>query len=119
MLFFNEKFFFRKIRTILDIENWLWKSEIGIFWSLLIQSGRWSIKNIFIWKSAIFHPIKQPFDAEAAKKFLKVIYNIEAIHHKQPASYSAAVAAVIVNLAKKLAPKLRQAKLLLQLQTIL
>ena len=25
-------------------------------------------------KNAIFHPIKQPFDAEAAEKFLKVIY---------------------------------------------
>ena len=26
-----------------------------------------------LWKSAIFHPIKLPFDAEAAEKFLKVI----------------------------------------------
>ena len=23
-----------KIRIIFDIENWLWKSEIGTFWSL-------------------------------------------------------------------------------------
>ena len=29
-----------------------------------------------LWKSAIFHPIKLPFDGEAAEKFLKVIYFI-------------------------------------------
>ena len=27
----------------------------------------------FLWKSATFHPIKLPFDAEAAEKFLKGI----------------------------------------------
>ena len=30
-------------------------------------------QKIFLWKSAIFHPIKPPFDAEAAEKFLKFI----------------------------------------------
>ena len=30
--------------------------------------------KILLGKSAIFHPNKLPFDAEAAKKFLKVIY---------------------------------------------
>ena len=28
----------RKIRIIFYIENWLWKSEIGIFWSLDLES---------------------------------------------------------------------------------
>ena len=28
----------------------------------------------YIWKSAIYHSIKLPFDAEVAKKFLNVIY---------------------------------------------
>ena len=31
-------------------------------------------QNFFLWKSAIFHSIKLPFDAEVAKKFLNVIY---------------------------------------------
>ena len=63
----------RKIRTIFDIENWLWKSEIGIFRTFnLEQTLIYPI--FFFWKSAIFHPIKLPFDAEAAEKFLKVIY---------------------------------------------
>ena len=30
-----------------------------------------------LWKSAIYHSIKLPFDAEVAKKFLNVIYCIE------------------------------------------
>ena len=33
-------------------------------------------KNIFLWKSAIFHSIKLPFDAEVAEKILNVIYCI-------------------------------------------
>ena len=32
-------------------------------------------QKFFIWKSAIFHPIKLPFDAEAAERILKVIYS--------------------------------------------
>ena len=31
-------------------------------------------QNIFLWKSAIFHSIKPPFDAEVAEKFLNGIY---------------------------------------------
>ena len=31
-------------------------------------------QNFFMWKSAIFHSIKPPFDAEVAKKFLNGIY---------------------------------------------
>ena len=30
-------------------------------------------KNIFLWKSAIFHSIKLPFDVRAAEKILHVI----------------------------------------------
>ena len=33
-----------------------------------------STKNIFLWKSAIFHSIKLPFDVEVAEKFLNGIY---------------------------------------------
>ena len=35
-----------------------------------------NLQACFLWKSAIFHPLKLPFDAEAAEKFLKVIYYI-------------------------------------------
>ena len=34
------------------------------------------IWQFFLWKIAIFQPIKLPFDAEAAEKFLKVNYII-------------------------------------------
>ena len=40
----------------------------------LIESRHWSTKKIFLWKSVIFHPFKLPFDAEATKTFLKLIY---------------------------------------------
>ena len=36
MIFFNENFF-EKIQIIFDIENWLWKSEIGTFPSLDLE----------------------------------------------------------------------------------
>jgi hypothetical protein len=36
MIFFNEKKY-GKIRIIFDIENWLWKSEIGTFRSLDLE----------------------------------------------------------------------------------
>ena len=32
------------------------------------------IYHFFLWKSAIFHPIKLSFDVEAAERILKVIY---------------------------------------------
>ena len=63
----------RKIRIIFDIENWLWKSEIGNFRSLDLERVLIYQKN-FLWKSAIFHSIKLPFDAEVAEKILNVIY---------------------------------------------
>ena len=42
MIAFNEKN--RKIGIIFDIENWLWKSEIGIFQSINLERtyARWS-----------------------------------------------------------------------------
>ena len=67
----------RNIRIIFDIENWLWKSEIGIFWSLDLE--RMLIWQFFLWKSAIFHSIKLPFDAEVDEKFLNVIYYLHTI----------------------------------------
>ena len=38
LIFFNEKKKLRKIRIIFGIENWLWKSNFGTFWHLLINS---------------------------------------------------------------------------------
>ena len=34
-------------------------------------------QNFFLWKSAIFHSIKLPFDAEVAEKFLKMVSIID------------------------------------------
>ena len=51
----------------IDIENWLWKSEIKIFQSPPAKRTLVCQKKI-LWKSAIFHSIKLPFDAEVAEK---------------------------------------------------
>ena len=59
----------RKVRTIFDKENWLWKSEIEIFRSLDLEQMLIWQKKILL-KSAIFYSIKLPFD----EKFLNVIY---------------------------------------------
>ena len=34
--YFSTKIFFRKIRVIFDVENWLWKSDFGTFWWLFL-----------------------------------------------------------------------------------
>ena len=52
MLFFNEKKN-GKIRIISGIENWLWKSEIGTFWSLdfertLIHQKTFKMKKCYL-----------------------------------------------------------------------
>ena len=44
------------------------------FFNRHLPNVRWSAKKIFLWKSAIFHSIKPPFDAEVAEKFLNGIY---------------------------------------------
>ena len=62
------KFFFRKILII-----FLWKSEISIFQSPPAKRMLICQKK-FLWKSAIFHSIKLPFDAEVAEKILNGIY---------------------------------------------
>ena len=49
LIFFNEKKKLRKIRIIFDIENWLWKSEIGNFRSLDLEQC-WSTKIFFMKK---------------------------------------------------------------------
>ncbi len=72
LIFFNEKIF-RMICIIFDIENWLWKSEISIFQSPPAKRMLFCQFLIFLWKSAIFHSIKPPFDAEVAEKFLNGI----------------------------------------------
>ena len=60
----------RMIPIIFDIENW--KSEIDNFRSLDLERVL-IYQNFFLWKSAIFHSIKLPFDAEVAEKFLNGI----------------------------------------------
>jgi len=42
-----------------------------IFWSLDLE--QMLIWQFFLWKSAIYHSIKLPFDAEVAEKILNVI----------------------------------------------
>ena len=46
LIFFNEKKF-RKIRMIFDIENWLWKSDLGTFWQPMWTSVKVKSKNCF------------------------------------------------------------------------
>ena len=46
LIFFNEKKI-RKIRMIFDIENWLWKSDLGTFWRPLWTSVKVKSKNYF------------------------------------------------------------------------
>ena len=46
LLFFNEKKI-RKIRMIFDIENWLWKSDLGTFWRPMWTSVKVKSKNHF------------------------------------------------------------------------
>ena len=48
---------------------------------MLIFSIAWfrvdvDLTNFFLWKSAIYHSIKLPFDAEVAEKILNFIYFI-------------------------------------------
>ena len=69
LIFFNEK----KLRNIgisFDIENWLWKSEIGIFRSL-------DLEQMLIWQKFFYEKVLFiPFDAEIAEKILNGIYCI-------------------------------------------
>ena len=58
------------IKTIFEIENWLWKSEIGAFQPLDLEL--WSTK-LLKWKIAIYHSIKLTFYVEFAEKFLNGI----------------------------------------------
>ena len=53
---------------IFDIENWLWKAEIGIFRSLDLE--QMLIWQIFFMKKCYF---SLPFDGEVDEKFLNVI----------------------------------------------
>ena len=66
MIFLNEKKI-GKIRTIFDIENWLWKSGVGTFQPLDLE------RTLIYHKTAIYHSIKLPFYVEVAEKFLNGI----------------------------------------------
>ena len=45
--YFSMKFFFRKIRTFFDIENWLWMSKFHDFWRHCAISALQISKNHF------------------------------------------------------------------------
>ena len=76
--FFIEEYQFRGIFVVIDI---FWKlqflnhfvTKIMQFFNHHLPNVRWSAKKFFLWKSAIFHSIKPPFDAEVAEKFLNGI----------------------------------------------
>ena len=72
LTFLNEKKN-KKIRIIFEIENWFWKSEIGIFWSLDLERML-ILQFFFFMKKRFFHSIKLRFDTEVDEKFLNVIY---------------------------------------------
>ena len=49
LIIFNGNFFWN-LRKILDIENWLWKSDFGTFWSLFLAINKSHKKSIpFLW----------------------------------------------------------------------
>ena len=73
MIFFNEK---EKIRIIFDLENWLWKSEIGNFQSLDLERVLIYQKICFMKKCFL---LKLLFDVQAAEKILHVIYCVMPI----------------------------------------
>ena len=54
-----------------DLDDF-WQLEIVIFWSLDLERRLIWQKNI-LWKSAIFHSINIPFDAQVAEEILNVI----------------------------------------------
>ena len=76
--FFTEKYQFRGMFFVIDIS---WKLELlkhfvyknHVHFSLDEFRADIDLPKFFFYKSAIFHPIQLPFDAEAAEKFLKVI----------------------------------------------
>ena len=94
--FFIEEYQFRGIFAVIDIS---WKLQfLNHFVTKIMPifqsppAKRTLIcQKIFLWKSAIFHTIKLPFDAEAAERILKVIYylfhlgwiNIEVIQYSK------------------------------------
>ena len=66
LIFFNEKKI-RKIRMIFDIENWLWKSDLGTFWRPMWTSVKVKSKNYFSFtdffakiKPLLTHVLKTP-----------------------------------------------------------
>jgi hypothetical protein len=96
LIFFNEKIFFRKIWIIFDIENSLWKSEIGVLVGLTMTwfSEEMLISNICIrgfmcsaikksWKVSIVHA-KSTCLAFAAKNWQIQLFStptLKAYHY--------------------------------------
>ena len=71
--FFIEEY---KIRGMFFVNYIFWKLQfLKPFVTRIMAIFQWlTTKNIFLWKSAIDHSIKLPFDAEVAEKFSNGIY---------------------------------------------
>ena len=78
IFFFIEEYQFRGIFVAIDI---FWKihflnhfvTKIMPIFQSPPAKRTLICQNFFLWKSAIFHSIKPPFDGEVAKKFLNGI----------------------------------------------
>ena len=76
---FIEEYQFKGIFVAFDI---FWKFQFLNHFAFKIMpifqsppaKGTLICHKFFLWKSAIFHSIKPPFDAEVAEKFLNGIY---------------------------------------------
>ena len=85
LFFFIEEYQFRGIFVVIEI---FWKNhflnhfvtEIMAIFQSPPTKRMLICQKLFLWKSAIFHSIKLPFDAE---KFLKVIYTINSLSIKK------------------------------------
>ena len=66
LIIFNE-IFFRKIQRIFDVENWLWKSEFGIFWHCN-YSFIWHLRVTIKQLSKVFQKYKSSKKWQSNKK---------------------------------------------------
>ena len=60
----------------------------------------WSTKKLSMWKSAIYHSIKLPFDVEVAEKFLNGIYYWYSIFRKEEKSVHTIAVCLITSFTK-------------------
>ena len=62
LIFLNE-FFFEKIRSIFDIENWLWKYNFGTFWGpgtkSIYKIQQFHLNTVDFWANALLFSTHQ------------------------------------------------------------